>query len=91
MIGAAGGSLASSWWNAIVFGLFFKSRRTGYAGPSRVVRQNGKAIRINAPQPETKEPSLSQAVIARWPHDGPGINSASLANPIELPSLNWEN
>lgn len=45
-----------------------------WAGPSRVVRQNGKAVRINVPHPETKEPSLPQAVIARWPHDGLNIN-----------------
>jgi hypothetical protein len=37
-------------------------------------RQNGKAIRANAPHPETKEPSLPQAAIARWPHDGLNIN-----------------
>src|SRR5205807_3276253 len=46
------------------------SGKTIWAGPSRVVRQNGKAVRINAHHPETKEPSLPQAVIARWPHDG---------------------
>jgi len=44
--------------------------KTIWAGPSKVARRNGKAIRINAPHPETKEPSLPQAVIARWPHDG---------------------
>jgi hypothetical protein len=27
------------------------------------------------------EGGKTQAVIARWPHDGLGINSASLANP----------
>jgi hypothetical protein len=27
------------------------------------------------------EGEKTQAVIARWPHDGLGINSASLANP----------
>jgi hypothetical protein len=47
---------------------------TIWAGPSKVVRQSGKATRINAPHPETKEPSLPQAAIARWPHDGFGIN-----------------
>jgi hypothetical protein len=65
--------------------------KTIWAGPSKVVRQDCRAVRINAPHPEIKEASLPQAVIARWPHNGLGINSASLANPIELPSLNWEN
>jgi hypothetical protein len=45
-----------------------------WAGPSKVVRQDGKATRINAPHPETNEPSLPQAIIARWPHGSLGIN-----------------
>jgi hypothetical protein len=48
--------------------------KTIWAGPSKTVRQNGKAIRINAPHPETKEVSLPQAIIARWPHNALGIN-----------------
>jgi hypothetical protein len=49
-----------------------------WAGPSKVVRQNGKAIRINASHPETGQPSLSQKVIARWPHDEVGIDFGRL-------------
>ena len=48
--------------------------KTIWAGPSKTVRQNGKTTRMNAPRPETKEPSLPQAIIARWPHDKLGIN-----------------
>jgi hypothetical protein len=48
--------------------------RAIWAGPSQVVRQNGKATRINTPHPQTKETSLPQAIIARWPHDELGIN-----------------
>ena len=45
-----------------------------WAGPSVVRRIAGKAMRINAPNPQTGEPSLTQRVIARWPHDKVGIN-----------------
>jgi hypothetical protein len=31
------------------------------------VRRDKRVVRINAPHPETKEASLPQAVIARWP------------------------
>jgi hypothetical protein len=71
--------------------------KTIWAGPSKVIRQNGKATRINAPHPKTKEPSLPQAVIARWPHNELAASiSASLANPsngnriaIIEGELNW--
>jgi hypothetical protein len=43
--------------------------KTIWAGPSKLVRLSGKATRINAPHPETRESSLPQAVIARWPPD----------------------
>jgi hypothetical protein len=33
----------------------------------RVVRQNGKAVRMNIPNPKKGQPSLPQKVIARWP------------------------
>ena len=49
-----------------------------WAGRSKTVRRDGGIIRINAPHPETKEPSLPQKVIARWPHDGLGINFGHL-------------
>jgi hypothetical protein len=49
-----------------------------WAGPSKTVRRDGGVIRINTPHPETKEPSLPQKVIARWPHDGLGINFGHL-------------
>jgi hypothetical protein len=39
-----------------------------WAGRSMTVRRDKRVIRINAPHPETKEPSLSQDAIARWPH-----------------------
>ena len=44
---------------------------------------NGKAVRINAPHPETKEPSLPQAVIARWPHDGLNIDLGFLGQSFD--------
>jgi hypothetical protein len=44
-----------------------------WAGRSMTVRQNNRIVRINTPHPETKEASLPQAAIARWPHDGLGI------------------
>jgi hypothetical protein len=44
-----------------------------WAGRSVTVRRDKRVVRINAPHPETKEPSLPQAAIARWPHDGVGI------------------
>jgi hypothetical protein len=46
----------------------------------RVVGEDGrlsKVVRINEPHPDGRE-SLVQAVIARWPHDGMGINLGSL-------------
>jgi hypothetical protein len=49
-----------------------------WAGRSMTVRQGKRVIRINAPHPETKEPSLPQAAIARWPHDGLGIDLGQL-------------
>jgi hypothetical protein len=50
------------------------SGKTIWAGPSMIVRQDGKAVRMNTPHPETGEPSLPQKVIARWPHDKLDIN-----------------
>ena len=45
-----------------------------WAGPSKTARCDGKVARINAPHPETGEPSLPQKIIARWPHDELGID-----------------
>jgi hypothetical protein len=59
--------------------------KTIWAGPSKVVRQNGKATRINAPHPKTKEASLPQAIIARWPHDEFGINLGFLGQSDDSP------
>jgi hypothetical protein len=39
-----------------------------WAGRSRIIRENGKAVRRNAPS-EAGLPSLTQKQIARWPHD----------------------
>jgi hypothetical protein len=49
-----------------------------WAGRSITVRRDKRVIRINAPHPQTKEPSLPQAAIARWPHDGVGIEPRAL-------------
>jgi hypothetical protein len=49
-----------------------------WAGPSVVRRIDGRATRFNAPNPETGPQSLTQAVIARWPHDEFGINLGTL-------------
>src|SRR5262249_47468030 len=49
-----------------------------WAGRSKTVRSNGSIIRMNAPHPETGEPSLPQKVIAHWPHDGFGISFGHL-------------
>jgi hypothetical protein len=38
-----------------------------WAGRSMTKRQGKGVVRINAPHPDTGEPSLPQAVIARWP------------------------
>jgi hypothetical protein len=54
-----------------------------WAGASitkRVVGDDGKrskVVRINKPR-DDGEPSLDQATIARWPHDGMGINLGRL-------------
>jgi hypothetical protein len=40
-----------------------------WAGPSVIRRIDGKPTRINASNPKTGQQSLTQAVIARWPHD----------------------
>lgn len=45
-----------------------------WAGRSMTTRCDKRVVRINAPHPETKEPSLPQAIIARWPHAGLGID-----------------
>jgi len=49
-----------------------------WAGPSVVRRIDKKPTRLNAPNPETGQQSLTQAVIARWPHDELGINLGAL-------------
>jgi hypothetical protein len=49
-----------------------------WAGHSTVRRIDGKPTRLNVPHPETGELSLPQAVIARWPHDGLGIDFGKL-------------
>jgi hypothetical protein len=51
-----------------------------WAGRSMTVRQDKRVVRINAPHPETNESSLPQAVIARWPHDGLGIDLGHLGS-----------
>ena len=48
-----------------------------WAGPSTTVRRDGTVVRINAPHPETGEPSLPQNIIARWPRTI-GINFGHL-------------
>jgi hypothetical protein len=52
-----------------------------WAGRSRVIRENGKAVRRNAPSP-TGEPSLTQMQIARWPHDTGLINFGQLGQHV---------
>ncbi len=54
--------------------------KTVWASRSTTVRRDKHVVRINAPHPETEEPSLPQMTIARWPHDGLGINFGSLGN-----------
>jgi hypothetical protein len=48
-----------------------------WAGPSKTMRRDGLVIRMNAPHPQTGEPSLPQAEIARWPRSI-GINFGHL-------------
>jgi hypothetical protein len=61
--------------------------KTIWAGPSKTVRQNGKATRINAPYPETKEPLLPQAVIARWPHITSSRHQSQRPWPIRVTAI----
>jgi hypothetical protein len=49
-----------------------------WAGRSMIIRRDKRVVRINAPHPKTNEPSLLQSVIARWPHDGLGIDFGCL-------------
>jgi hypothetical protein len=49
-----------------------------WAGRSKTMRVGKTIKRGNAPHPETGEASLTQAVIARWPHDGMGIDFGQL-------------
>src|SRR5262245_22848731 len=49
-----------------------------WAGPSKPARVNGSELRRNAAHPVTGEPSLPQKAIARWPHDGLGIDLGRL-------------
>ncbi len=51
-----------------------------WAGRSMTVRRGKRIVRINEPHPETKETSLPQAIIARWPHDGLGIDFGRLGS-----------
>ena len=48
-----------------------------WAGRSKTVRRDGKVCRIN----EDKEGkvSLPQSIIARWPHDGLGIDFGAIS------------
>jgi hypothetical protein len=45
-----------------------------WAGRTKTARRDGRIVRINAPHPQTGEPSLPQKIIACWPHDGLGID-----------------
>jgi hypothetical protein len=45
-----------------------------WCGKSQTVRRDGQVVRMNIPHPQTKQPSLPQSIIARWPHDGLGID-----------------
>jgi hypothetical protein len=49
-----------------------------WAGRSMTVRRDNRVVRMNKSHPETKEPSLPQDAIARWPHDGLGIDLGHL-------------
>jgi hypothetical protein len=49
-----------------------------WAGASKSVRQGDNVKRMNVAHPETGEPSLPQKAIARWPHDGFGIDFGAL-------------
>jgi hypothetical protein len=53
-----------------------------WAGRSLTARQNGKVVRMNKPHPQSGMPSLPQAAIARWPHDGLDINFGKLGDAI---------
>jgi len=48
--------------------------KTIWAGRSKTARVDGRVVRINAPHPKTGAKSLPQKLIARWPHDGVGID-----------------
>jgi hypothetical protein len=71
--GEYAGHDGESWRREIMRLTKVISGKTIWAGRSRTVRQNGKVVRINAPHNDGTL-SLPQAVIARWPHDGLGIN-----------------
>ena len=49
-----------------------------WAGRSKSFRRDKRIIRMNTPHPETKEPSLRQSIIARWPHDAFDIDFGHL-------------
>jgi hypothetical protein len=57
-----------------------------WVGPSKTMRRNGRVVRMNAPHPETNVPSLTQGVIARWPHDAFGIDFGQLGKEHECNS-----
>jgi hypothetical protein len=48
-----------------------------WAGASKSMRQNGSFVRRNVPR-DDGTPSLPQRVIARWSHDGIGIDLEEL-------------
>ena len=50
-----------------------------WAGPSKTVRLNGRVVRMNAPHPETKAPSLTQVSLPV----GPTMRSASTSDSSE--------
>ena len=49
-----------------------------WAGRSKTARRDKRVARINEPHPETGISSLPQKQIARWPHDGCGIDLGRL-------------
>jgi hypothetical protein len=48
--------------------------KTIWCGRSSAVRRDGKVVRMNMAHHENGKASLPQKIIARWPHDGVGID-----------------
>jgi hypothetical protein len=48
-----------------------------WAGRSKTMRRDKQVVRINEPHPDGRQ-SLTQKQIARWPHDGCGIDLGRL-------------